>query len=317
VTRGDAPATVLVVALVSGLTLDIWAHHHVGGIESFFTPWHAVMYGAFALTAIFLIASAARGMLPPGYGLALLGVLTFAIGGVGDAVWHQIFGVEVDLEAAVSPSHLFLALGGVLMVSGPLRAAWLRPGRPRGLEWLPPLVSLALTLTLITQLTEYANPYSRWWSAAPAPADAQLAQMLGLASIFVHAALTYGAVLIALSRWRLPFGAVTLLFGVNALFGSFAHDVYPTILVAVAGGLFADIVIAWLGPEPARPAALRIFAFVAPIALYGTYFAVVAALRGVWWPVPVWSGAIVLAGALVLLLTLLATTARRGSLATP
>lgn len=310
--RADAIAAVLVLGLVSGLTLDIWAHHNVPGLESFFTPWHGVMYGAYALTALFLAGSYLRGALPPGYGLALLGVVAFAIGGGGDMLWHEIFGIELDLEAAVSPSHLFLALGGGLMVSGPLRAAWLRPGSPRGLGWLPPLLSLALTLTLLTQLTEYVNAYSRWWAAGSPPAtDRQLAQMVGLAGIFVQATLLYGAVLLLLRRWRPPIGAVTFVFGVNALFGSFPHEVYPSVAVALAGGLVADVLIAALAPAPERPAALRTFAFLAPIGLYAIYFAALAALDGVWWSVPMWSGAIVLAGVFVLLLSLLVAPERR------
>jgi hypothetical protein len=284
----------------------------VPGLETFFTPWHAVMYGAYTLTAAFLVGAYVRGRLPPGYGLALMGVGAFAIGGAGDMLWHQLFGVEVDLEAAVSPSHLFLALGGVLMVSGPLRATWLRAERPRGAGWLPPLLSLALTLTLLTQLTEYVNAYSRWWSAGVAPSgDAQLTQMLGLAGVLVQALLLYGALLLALSRWRLPFGAATFVFGVNALFGSFAHDVYASILVALAGGLITDALIAALDPSPRRPAALRTFAFLAPVGLYAIYFAVLARVAGLWWSVPMWSGAIVLAGAMVLLLTLLVAPARQ------
>lgn len=314
--RPDATVTGLVFGLVSGLTLDIWAHHHVPGLETFFTPWHAVMYSAYALTAAFLLGAYVRGRLPPGYGLALLGTGAFAIGGAGDMLWHQVFGIEVDLEAAVSPSHLFLALGGVLMVSGPLRAAWLRVERPRGAGWLPPLLSLGLTLTLLTQLTEYVNAYSRWWSAGPAPsADPQLRQMLGLAGILVQALLLYGGILLALARWRLPFGAATFVFAVNALLGSFAHDVYASIFVAVAGGLLTDVLIAALDPTPRRVTALRTFAFLAPVALYSTYFGVVGQLAGVWWSLPLWSGAIVLAGAMVTLLSLLVTEPQRGSVA--
>ena len=48
-------------------------------------------------------------------------------------IWHEIFGVETGVEALLSPTHLMLALGGSLMVSGPFRvwlASALRPGSP-------------------------------------------------------------------------------------------------------------------------------------------------------------------------------------------
>lgn len=47
--------------------------------------------------------------LPSGYMPALLGVGIFAIGGVFDLVWHTLFGVEANIQALLSPSHLLLA----------------------------------------------------------------------------------------------------------------------------------------------------------------------------------------------------------------
>lgn len=41
-------------------------------------------------------------------------------------LWHSRFGIEAGIEALLSPTHLVLALGGMLMVSGPLRAAGFR-----------------------------------------------------------------------------------------------------------------------------------------------------------------------------------------------
>ena len=62
--------------LIGGLYLDGWAHIHVPNLESFFTPWHAVLYsgylaGAAALGATFWRyrrQGAPRSTaLPPGY----------------------------------------------------------------------------------------------------------------------------------------------------------------------------------------------------------------------------------------------------------
>src|SRR6266702_774121 len=38
-------------------------------------------------------------------------------------LWHIAFGVEADVESLISPSHLVLAVGSTLMLTGPLRAA--------------------------------------------------------------------------------------------------------------------------------------------------------------------------------------------------
>jgi hypothetical protein len=64
---------------------------------------------------------------PKHYRWAAIGTLIFMAGGAGNAAWHIIFGVEKDLEALLSPTHLLLAIGATLMVSGPFRAALHRP----------------------------------------------------------------------------------------------------------------------------------------------------------------------------------------------
>ena len=75
-----------------------------------------------------------HGRAPAGYGLGMVGVVGFAAGGGGDMVWHMIFGVEVDLEALLSPSHLLLFASS--LSSSPARFALhgpIRPARrPRG-----------------------------------------------------------------------------------------------------------------------------------------------------------------------------------------
>ena|SRR5919109_193336 len=43
-------------------------------------------------------------------------------GGIADLAWHEVFGVEVALDALVSPSHVPLAAGGLLILTSPLRA---------------------------------------------------------------------------------------------------------------------------------------------------------------------------------------------------
>ncbi|MGH7429136.1 MAG: hypothetical protein ACREJ4_12405, partial [Candidatus Methylomirabilaceae bacterium] len=131
----DWVVIVLSAWLTVGAHLDAWAHINIPGLETFFTPWHAVLYSGYLALAAFLTGSAIRNraagapwarLLPGGYVLSLLGVVIFAASGVGDMVWHLIFGIEDSLDALMSPTHLGLALGAGLMVSGPLRAARIR-----------------------------------------------------------------------------------------------------------------------------------------------------------------------------------------------
>src|SRR5438309_8310827 len=87
----------LCVWLMTGAYLDAWAHRHLARLETFFTPWHGVLYSGMFAILIFLAANAlrnqARGrepdrMLPTGYGLSLAGCALFGIGGVIDLLWH-------------------------------------------------------------------------------------------------------------------------------------------------------------------------------------------------------------------------------------
>src|SRR5579872_2398069 len=161
----------LALALVGGLNLDIWAHAHGRVDESFFTPWHAVLYGSMALNGVALGAVAARNVLqyrypfqrslPAGYGLSLIGVIVFAIGGVLDLAWHTLFGIEEDIQALLSPTHLLLATSAALILTGPLRSAALRlrpTDRGRWSTHGPLVLSALSTLTLIGFFTQYAHP---------------------------------------------------------------------------------------------------------------------------------------------------------------
>ncbi|MFD1733505.1 hypothetical protein ACFSC4_23675 [Deinococcus malanensis] len=123
--------------LIMGLFVDGWAHNHLGDrLETFFTPWHALFYSGFLAVAAWVGWLGQRGWragrrgllaLPQGYELAALGVPVFALGGLGDMAWHTVFGIEVGVEALLSPTHLVLFLGAACIVSAPLVSAWRTP----------------------------------------------------------------------------------------------------------------------------------------------------------------------------------------------
>src|SRR5450755_2727613 len=162
---------VLAVLLIGGLDLDIWAHSHGKVDQSFFTPWHAVLYGAMALNGIVLGIVMAnnvlrrgypwRRALPEGYGLSLVGVISFAICGGLDLAWHTLFGIEEDIQALLSPTHLLLATSAALILTGPLRSAALRfnaSARP-GWRGLGPMVfSVCAVFTLLGLFSQFAHP---------------------------------------------------------------------------------------------------------------------------------------------------------------
>lgn len=177
----------LAVVLVGGLFLDLWAHSHGRVDETFFTPWHAILYAGAGLHGGVLLAFALRGRrqglplrrsLPPGYGLSLIGAVLFLIAGIIDLGWHEVFGFEDGTEALLSPSHLLLATSGVFMVSGPLRSAWAGGVPSRFPGWLPWGLALTMLLSIITSFTEYAHPAIDTWPAATPTSFADRSSLL-------------------------------------------------------------------------------------------------------------------------------------------
>lgn len=293
--------------MIGGIHLDAWAHHQFE-IETFFTPWHGVLYSGFlALAAVLsgvFIWNIQKGRhwrvaMAMGYGLSLLGVAIFFAGGFGDMVWHILFGIEVDIEALLSPTHLMLAIGGALILTGPIRAAW---GRTDD-SWkslLPPLLSLALLLAVFSFFTSYANPLSDAILAqGQRPTDNEavfLTQGVGVAGILIQSALMMGVILLAVNRWSLPFGSLTLILTVSTFLTVSVHEDWRLAPVGLLAGLAADLWLVWFQPTALRPGAFRLFAFSVPGSFYMVYFATLAITGGIWWTVHLWTGGIVLAG---------------------
>jgi hypothetical protein len=77
-------------------------------------------------------------------------------------IWHGIFGIESNVEALLSPTHLVLAVGMTLIISGPFRAGWRRltdQNAPAPGGWLlPPLLALTFVWSVWSFLTQFAHP---------------------------------------------------------------------------------------------------------------------------------------------------------------
>src|SRR5712691_1167788 len=320
--RGTVPPTrrfewtmvVLSTWLMAGGYLDAWAHRHLARLETFFTPWHGVLYSGMFAIMIFLGSTALRNQargrslaqaLPAGYWLSLLGCVLFAIGGVIDMFWHRAFGFEVNIAALISPPHLLLMLALGLIVTGPLRAAWRRPVSQAPFT---AVVSASLLLSMFTFFDQFDQPLVNTWAVAQTaiPTTTRYVQELGILGIMVQTALLTGVVLYLLSRFTLPFGSITLLVGLNgALLGSLEQH-FDLIPVAIMGGLLADLVMLWLRPGPQRVTALRVASFLGPVGVSSLYLLVLELTRGLSWPITLWLGSIAVSGAIGVLLSYLA-----------
>ncbi len=290
--------------LIVGIYSDAWAHNHLR-LDNFFTPWHGMLYSGVLVVAAFLggtfIRNRLRGYswqqaMPAGYELSLLGILLFFASGVGDLIWHTLFGIELSIDGALSPTHLAIVISSTLVVSGPFRAAWRRTNTgltPGFVAQLPMLISLTFTLSMITVIAQFAHPFVFLWPSARQAFDNQA---LAVVSIVLQTVILMGLVLLTVRRWTLPFGALTLVFTLNMLLLSFMQDHYLLILVATVTGLIADVLLRQLKPSIERPTELRFFAFVVPVVLYLLYFLTLTFTTGVNWTIHLWLGSTVVSG---------------------
>lgn len=308
--------------LVIGIYVDGWAHNHiVEEIETFFTPWHALFYSGFAVSALVVLLSCWKGFrsgkswkhwAPEGYGLAVLGVGIFFLGGLGDMTWHTLLGIESGVDALLSPTHLLLAIGAILIVAAPWRAAYRTVGRPKSFfSWLPVLLSATMVFSLLAFMSQYSSPIAHPWAEiAQRPGGLSVEQTdfyglsMGINGIILHAALMTGVALLLLRRWNLPFGAFTLYLGLSALAMSFMHDFYEYVYGALLAGLLIDSLLKFFSPEE-DVAVRRCFAFLIPAIFFACYFLVVFWKGGTWWSIHFWTGAIILPGFTGLLLSYL------------
>ena len=117
--------------LVTGLQLDAFAHSTIPDLETFWTPWHAVLYSGIAvcgLTLLWLLRPRLPEVItyrsivhqtPPALRLPVVGMALLLVGGGIDTLWHNLFGIEDGLEIFLSPSHFLIIIGMVLVACGP------------------------------------------------------------------------------------------------------------------------------------------------------------------------------------------------------
>ncbi len=85
---------------LGGLYLDGWAHNTIPSLETFFTPWHGVLYSGFLVSLGVLGWAIGRNQaagrtwwkaIPAGYELSLLGGLLFVASGLGDMLTEEMW----------------------------------------------------------------------------------------------------------------------------------------------------------------------------------------------------------------------------------
>jgi hypothetical protein len=277
--------------MLLGLQLDAYAHANVAELETFWTPWHAVMYsGIFAscLVGIWIL----RPFLPEGLTVAGLkalplslkvsatGMVLLLISGGVDTLWHNLFGIEDGLDIFMSPSHVGIITGMAAVAFGPVLMRWEQPDNGTLSASDRALVATSLILAMLSP-----HIYSLHASVLnfPAPGTGLEETTLdGLDAVWLHGylwttVLLLIPVLVWARRWQLPLGIPTVLAAVPSVlmwlaFGDPSMVWYPALMV---GGMAAAEVCCRAGAQfvhskLSRDAAWIAAGALAPFVLWGT-----------------------------------------------
>jgi hypothetical protein len=323
----DLVTLLLTAWLIGGLFLDGWAHNTRPQLETFFTPWHAVFYSGFAAIAAWICWSIWRRRgVPAGYGPALVGVTIFLVSGVGDMLWHLAFGIERDIAALLSPTHLGLFTGAFLIVTAPLRSQWADPATGRGhrpglVRLLPAVGSVALAGSLCAFIFMYLHPlYDNDVSLgrqAFLQMDFTTAQygyvsreniVAGIPGFMISTVFLFAPLLFLLRRWQVPAGAAVVVLGLQSLLMQALTGFQDVGLaeLGLIGAVAVAVLLRLLDPSPSTIGRVRLFCAVGPALFWGIYFAGIGLNdHGLGWSGEVWGGTLVWSGLTMLALTLL------------
>jgi len=297
--RQDLVTVITGIWLIAGLFLDGYAHQHlVTGDEGFFTPWHLAFYSGFAACSAWIArlvtmrSGSLRERTPIGYGAAMVGLVLFAAGGLGDLLWHTFLGVEVGIDALLSPTHLVLMAALLAIVTAPYRAA--RGSDASTSPITVPIVSLGVGTALAAFFLNFA------WGLGdggfrvgydPATGAGETAVIGGIASALVTTVVLVGAALFVLRLGRPKIGVFTIIFGSVSLLVHLAfEEELIGVVAALVGGAVLDVMLA----SGRSTRHTRISVAVAAAAMWSLFYGLAMATEHVAWPPEIWSGAIVM-----------------------
>jgi hypothetical protein len=268
--------------------------------------------------------------IPVGYGVAIIGFCVLGVGGPADFAWHSVYGFEIGVDAIYSPPHLMLFFGGLLVSSTGLRSMWAkRDIAPTWARFAPVALSAILFIGVIQFTTMYMSAFMTNISMTDAFHqdivknfhDVAANQNIGLvpgikgfgdnlwpytyfatghgvASTIVTTVELLGTILLMMRRWRLPSGAVTVIFiGFALLFNIITayNDFVILIVPLILAGITIDLLQARLGTGPGGRVTLggiRVVGTLGALVLWLSYYLVILARDGIGWTTAVTCGAI-------------------------
>jgi len=282
--------------MVFGLFLDGWAHQ-AQKPETFFSPWHFILYSGFGAAVLyFTFRERIMKKRTEGDPLTMAGLVVFIVGAVGDGIWHEVFGIEVDVEALLSPTHLALMIGGLMMLGIAYRKNVKDDPRAEHADY-----SLVVTMTLCAAVTmfftQYFNAFAFEGVWSPFRGGDEIWQIHAIGSVFVMNAIMLGLVFLIVRGWTPPRWTFTFSFGALAsgmvlLQGS--RGPMLNIVAAASGGFITDLLVMRLRPrDDVRRA--RVFSALVPLVVWSLWFASLYLQEGVNWAAEMWTGTVILA----------------------
>jgi hypothetical protein len=296
--------------IVVGVHFDGWAHVHVRGLEDFFTPWHASFYSGLAAFAVWLGVIALRvrrpedtawqtiQRLPLGYRAGAVGTAIFAAGGAVDLLWHQLLGIESSIDALLSPPHLAL-LAGVLLMS---TTGWRSQRALSPVATVPELISLTSAVMIAGFFLNMLSPFrASTPSGVYRPYENEFLVVMWLGGLLVTTAL-----LLIPTLWQVRDGrhrvgtltAFTLAVGLGtaiAMSENWGMNVLiPGVVAAAIGALGGDVLFAQLRWRDWRYG-LPIVSGIAAFLIWSLQLVGYAATAGVQWPESLWGGSLLFA----------------------
>jgi hypothetical protein len=316
--RQDLITAVLGLWVMVGLFVDGWAHTNLDTLDTFFTPWHGLFYTGYMAVAIWVAwlvgsrrdrSTPLQRAVPPGYEIGVIGLVVFGVGGAGDLIWHTVFGIERSIDALLSPTHVLLFVGLVMILTSPLRAVWRRsPGRTiSSAEFKPALVSATLVTAVTSFFFMYAWAPTTWTINVPYSQANEVPAAMGVLEFVLSSIILFGVAAALVARFEVPRGSFVVFFGLVGLLmaGIEAFDQPLAVVPPVAAGVAMDVFnrAGRLGRDPRSTRVA--FAISASLMALGVV-AVAAATESVGWTPEIWGGAVLFSGLAAAAMSLLA-----------
>jgi hypothetical protein len=267
--------------------------------------------------------------IPVGYGVALIGLGVLTIAGPADLIWHEIYGFEVGVDAIYSPPHLALFFGTLLVTSTGIRSMWAKADIAPDLKTFAPVIlSAALFIGVSGFITMYLSafmtnvtPTTDFWNDLANFNDVRSDQSIdvnsglatygddawpynyysvshGIASMIVTGLILLGPTLLIMRRWRVPFGAFTLIYTAFGLHVNIMSEYRDIVLIVplILAGLSADLLQQRLGMQRKDGrislGGIRVAGTAIGAVLWLSYFGVLALHKGIGWNPEIWVGAL-------------------------